>query len=100
MDQLWCWLSTTMPPSSPATSFATAPQLVPATRHVMSPPTALAAVMAFSVAGLRVALSCSASTRVDPCLENEHMGRKSADLRDSIVYVLAFSLVEVNQAVI
>jgi len=47
-----------------------------------------------------VALSCSARTRVEPCLEMEHIGRKSADLNESIFDDdRVGSLVEVNQEI-
>ena len=48
-----------------ASSLATSPHLGPATRAEMSPPMALAAVMACRVDGFSLVPSCSANTRVD-----------------------------------
>ena len=52
-------------PPMAATSLATSPHLGPATRAEISPPMALAAVMACLVEGFSLAPSCSANTRVD-----------------------------------
>merc|ERR1719150_1666489 len=91
--------NTLVTPFTPATSLATSPHLEPATRQVMSPPMVLAAVMALRVTGERLALSCSASTRVEAGLERLVRGRISAGLRLSIVSCNK-SLVEVNQAIL
>ena len=69
---------------TPATSLATSAHLVPATRQVISPPTLLAAVMAWRVTGESLALSCSASTKVEACLVRLVMGRRRAGLRLNI----------------
>ena len=77
---------------TPATSLATSAHLEPATRQVISPPTLLAAVMAFRVTGESLVLSCSARTRVEACLERLVRGRMRAGLRLSI-----FNTIDVSE---
>merc|ERR1719461_1623402 len=69
MSEMGETISLESPPMA-ATSLATSPHLGPATRAEMSPPMALAAVMAWRVEGFSLAPSCSANTSVD-CRRDE-----------------------------
>src|SRR5690554_7683773 len=57
--------NTLLTPAIFAAASAAAPQLLPATRTSISPPILVAAVTTLRVTGFRLALSCSAITKID-----------------------------------